>query len=208
MRRCRSASLADGKQTLVRQGVDITGTTRCCLRNRGARTDGTALQVLGRRTCSSLSRQSSRFLATITDLKAWPQPQANRDTLEAIGAAASVSRRAALAGSDPPREPRRQRFTQLADSARAYAQGTNQLIEVQLNKRRRRPTGAATLSGNRRCCSRSPSSSWAFVTPAPRAAPLGSSTAPSASSAAHVLACNRRCRPSDSGLVASSNGCA
>jgi len=131
-------SLADESKTLVRQGVDITRHNQLLFEEIAALERTARLyQVLGRPDLLDVFRENhQRFLSTIEDLKALPQPAATRETLETIGAA-GVSLEAGLraAGQDPATLSRVVGgFTQLADSARAYAQGTSQQIETQLNK--------------------------------------------------------------------------
>jgi len=129
--------LADESKSLVRQGVDITRHNQL-LFEEIATLERTArlYQVLGRPDLLDVYHENHlRFLGTVADLKALPQPPATRATLEAIGAA-GVSLEAELkaAGQDPAAVSRVvSGFPQLADNARSYAQGASQQIESQLN---------------------------------------------------------------------------
>jgi two-component system sensor histidine kinase GlrK len=131
-------ALADESKTLVRQGVDITRHNQLLFEEIAALERTARLyQVLGRPDLLDVFRDNHRrFLGTIGDLQALTQPDSMRKTLEAIGAAGiSLDSTLRAAGQDSAALSRVVGgFTQLADSARAYAQGTNQLIETQLNK--------------------------------------------------------------------------
>jgi two-component system sensor histidine kinase GlrK len=131
-------SLADDSKILVRQGVDITRHNQLLFEEIAALERTARLyQVLGRPDLLDVFRDNhQRFLGTIADLKALPQTDTTRQTLGTISAA-GVNLESALraAGQDAAAVSRVVgRFTQLADSARTYAQGTNQQIETQLNK--------------------------------------------------------------------------
>jgi two-component system sensor histidine kinase GlrK len=131
-------SLADESKTLVRQGVDITRHNQV-LSEEIAALERTArlYQVLGRRDLLDVYRDNQqRFLDTVRNLQGLAQPPAALKTLDAIGTM-GINQDAALraAGQDAAAVSQVVAgFAPMADAARAYAQGTNQQIESQLNK--------------------------------------------------------------------------
>ncbi len=133
-------SLADESKTLVRQGVEITRHNQVLSELIPAMERAARLyqaKVLSRSDFLDVFREKYlHFFATMNELKALPQPANTRQTLETIAAqGASLNTALRSTGQDAAELNRVVGgFTQLEDGVRTYAQGTNQLIEVELNK--------------------------------------------------------------------------